>query len=59
MCSASAALLAFSNHNPIQPASSLTGQDYGTCLLATSIWPQFNVDAIIIIIATTVLLSRL
>ena len=32
MCSASAALLAFSNHNPIQPASSLTGQDYGNLL---------------------------
>lgn len=28
MSSASAALLTFSNHNPMQPASSLTGQDY-------------------------------
>ena len=29
MSSASAALLTFSNHNPMQPASSLTGQDCG------------------------------
>ena len=37
MCSASAALLAFPNHNPIQPASSLTSQEGGTRLLATSL----------------------